>query len=1056
MADRGDGLVDLAAGQFAALAGLGALHDLDLQFVGVGQVVDGHAEPAAGHLLDRAARRIAVRHWRIAARILAALAGVRLAADAVHGHGQHFVGLGADGAETHGAGGEALDDLAFGFDLVDFDGPAVGAAHELQQPAKVGLGGVLPVRVVGEAPVGALVIGPRGHLQVGDGLRVPHVRVAVPAPVEVAGVRQHNDVAVAPRIAERVTALQLLGEDLQAHALHPARGAAEGALDDVVRQPHRLEDLRALVGLQRGDAHLRHHLEHALGGALAVGLDDVAAGGDVRCIVEIALLERVPQGLEGEIRIDGVGAVARQQAVVMHFPGLAGLQDDADARARVGLDQVMVHGPHREQGADRHPLLPDGAIGEHDEAVALVDGPARFGADAVQRGRQARYARTGFIGDVDGRRLPAPVIEVSDGGQFFVGQDGMRDAQPVRVLLRGLQQVPFRAAVAVQRHDDLFPDRVDGRVGHLGETLLEVVVEHARLVGHHGQRGVVAHGAERVAQFPDQRLQHDVHGLDGVAEGVHARRQRGRIARRRQRGRQFLEFDALPVEPVAVRTRGRPLALDFLVRDHAALLEVDQEDAARLQTTLPHHALGGNPHHADFRGHDAAVVVGNVVTARPQPVAVEHGADIGAVRESDRGRPVPGFHQAGLVLVEGALGRVHPAVLLPGFGNHHQYRFLQLAAGHQQELQHVVEGPGVGTVGLHDRKELGQIVAEQRRAQHALAGVHRVDVAEQRVDLAVVAHEAVGLRAVPRREGVGAEAGMHHGQVGLEIRLAQVREKRRHLVGREHALVDDDLGRQRTDVEQLPLRQALVAAQQVRRVLADQVQLALELILRQVAAGIGAHEQLNHVRHGGPGRLADVRAVGIDRQFPPAQKPLARVLDFALQKPHAAFPFLRVGGQEHDPHAVMAALGQIDAEFFGRGTAQEAVRQAEEDARPVAGVFLVADAAAMLHRAVHAERVLDNPAARAALDIADEADAATVLLQRRIVQALLRRETEAPPSGQGSVLCSHGPILKPCAAPPSLRRPPSRRGKISWWLEMRANRRFVLKRQPTSFPKSAG
>ena len=42
----GDGLVDLVAGQFAALAGLGALHDLDLQFVGVGQVVDGHAEAA--------------------------------------------------------------------------------------------------------------------------------------------------------------------------------------------------------------------------------------------------------------------------------------------------------------------------------------------------------------------------------------------------------------------------------------------------------------------------------------------------------------------------------------------------------------------------------------------------------------------------------------------------------------------------------------------------------------------------------------------------------------------------------------------------------------------------------------------------------------------------------------------------------------------------------------------------------------------------------------------------------------------------------------------------
>ena len=88
-----------------------------------------------------------------------------------------------------------------------------------------------------------------------------------------------------------MTALHLLGEDIQAHALHPACGALEGALDDIVRQSDRLEYLRTLVGLQGGDAHFRHHLEHALGGALAVGVDDIRAGGDVRRIVEIAFLK---------------------------------------------------------------------------------------------------------------------------------------------------------------------------------------------------------------------------------------------------------------------------------------------------------------------------------------------------------------------------------------------------------------------------------------------------------------------------------------------------------------------------------------------------------------------------------------------------------------------------------------------------------------------------------------------------------------------------------------------------------------------------------------------
>ena len=52
----GDPRVDLVPGQLAALARLGALRHLDLQVVGVDQVLAGDAEPAAGHLLDRGPR----------------------------------------------------------------------------------------------------------------------------------------------------------------------------------------------------------------------------------------------------------------------------------------------------------------------------------------------------------------------------------------------------------------------------------------------------------------------------------------------------------------------------------------------------------------------------------------------------------------------------------------------------------------------------------------------------------------------------------------------------------------------------------------------------------------------------------------------------------------------------------------------------------------------------------------------------------------------------------------------------------------------------------------
>ena len=74
-----DPRIDLVPGQLAALAGLGALRHLDLQVVGVDQILAGHAEAARRHLLDGAAARVAVGIRDVARRILAALAGVRLA-----------------------------------------------------------------------------------------------------------------------------------------------------------------------------------------------------------------------------------------------------------------------------------------------------------------------------------------------------------------------------------------------------------------------------------------------------------------------------------------------------------------------------------------------------------------------------------------------------------------------------------------------------------------------------------------------------------------------------------------------------------------------------------------------------------------------------------------------------------------------------------------------------------------------------------------------------------------------------------------------------------------
>ncbi len=83
-----DHLVDLVARQLAAFARLRALRNLDLDDLGIDQVLRRHAEAARGNLLDLRAAFVAV-----ARRVLAAFAGIGPPAHAVHRDGQGFVGL---------------------------------------------------------------------------------------------------------------------------------------------------------------------------------------------------------------------------------------------------------------------------------------------------------------------------------------------------------------------------------------------------------------------------------------------------------------------------------------------------------------------------------------------------------------------------------------------------------------------------------------------------------------------------------------------------------------------------------------------------------------------------------------------------------------------------------------------------------------------------------------------------------------------------------------------------------------------------------------------------
>ncbi len=352
---------------------------------------------------------------------------------------------------------------------------------------------------------------------------------------------------------------------------------------------------------------------------------------------------------------------------MMHFARFAGFDHQTGAGAQALADQVMMHRRRRQQGRDRHALHRNRAVRQDENVVAGEHRFGRLAANAIERAAKPVGALGHRPGGVDRRGAERAADQGFDGADLFeigVGQDRLGDFEAVMRAGVVAEQVGPRPDHRDQRHHQLFADRIDRRIRDLGEVLLEIIVEQLRLLREHGDRRVGAHRADRIVAVLRHRFEVELQVFLRVAEGLLAVEQRGGVVgqrRRRRIGRlrQGFELELRRLQPFLVRVFGGERALDFLVVDDAALLDVDQQHLAGLQPPLLDDALLRDRQHAHFRRHDDVIVVGDDVARRAQSVAVERGADLAPVGEGDRGRTVPRLHQRRVVFVKGAALRVH-------------------------------------------------------------------------------------------------------------------------------------------------------------------------------------------------------------------------------------------------------------------------------------------------------------------------------------------------------------------------------------------------------------
>ena len=221
-------------------------------------------------------------------------------------------------------------------------------------------------------------------------------------------------------------------------------------------------------------------------------------------------------------------------------------------------------------------------------------------------------------------------------------------------------------------------------------------------------------------------------------------------------------------------------------------------------------------------------------------------------------------------------------------------------------------------------------------------------------------------------------------QIGIEVQ---------QLARRQHALVDEYLGREAADVELLRLSQRRVAAQTVARALADQIELALECLALEARAG--SDEQLLDERSRVTGAVTKIGRVGVGRHDAPADEHLAFLRAQVRDRRLAAIALGQVRRQEHEAGSELAGARQRYREGFLRDSRQKLEGQRRDHARAVAGVGLGAARAAVVHPAQQMVRVLDDLVAALTFDVRDEAHAAAVVLELGPIQPLSRREAGA-------------------------------------------------------------
>jgi len=369
-----------------------------------------------------------------------------------------------------------------------------------------------------------------------------------------------------------------------------------------------------------------------------------------------------------------------------------------------------------EQTRNRRPLFIDASIAQDQELVAVFDGLRGLSAHGIN----SRAQSVGPFGDSEqhSQRLAFEVgiRDAADLLQIGIRQNRLLHLDAAAGFRRFVHQIGFGADIGHEGHHELFADRIDRRIRHLREQLLEVLEQQLRTVGQHRKRRIRSHRRDRFLAGHNHRRDHHFELFDRVTERLLPLADCRMVGLRNvQRLGQLVQRNTVLRHPAAIGLAAYDIGFDLLVVDDPALHGVDQEHASGLQPALQANGFGVGRQHARFRSQNYCAVRRDLVATRAEAVAVQRRADHLAVSETDGCRTVPRLHHRGMILIEASAVEVHLRIRHPGLRYQHHHGVGQRAAAQQQKFERVVQASRIALLLVDDRKQLFHILPEQLR-----------------------------------------------------------------------------------------------------------------------------------------------------------------------------------------------------------------------------------------------------------------------------------------------------------------------------------------------------